>query len=432
MLSPEDNEAICRVGPDTPMGRAARRYWLPALLSAELPEAGGDPVPVKLLGEDLVAFRDETGRVGLLGEYCRHRGASLTLGRVEGCGLRCIYHGWSFAADGEVLETPNVADSAFKTRFRAKSYPTQEAGGLVWAYMGPADKVPPLPSWAWMDLPEPNRLTCVHVIPCNYVQVLEGLVDTTHLGILHANGLNAATTATLQFAENTRSMRNDLMPTLEAEDTEYGFRYVALRTLEDEGGLYQQARVTAFQPPCFVLNPNGDVITICVPASDEETHFYHVFWDETRTLGEEPLRREHQEFVGMTPEALDAYGISRRGALSPARPSRLNRYGQDRAAMKSGNFSGLPGLIQEDVAVSVASGPLRDRSQEMLSVADIAVQRLQRTLLTCVRRTEAGRDPIGVSPDYAAVVGYQRRLAMTDKWRTPPVSQPSAELVEPG
>lgn len=418
MLSPDDNEAICRVGPGAPMGLAARQYWLPALLASELPEPGGDPVYVKLLGEDLVAFRDAEGRVGLLGEYCRHRGASLTLGRVDGCGLRCIYHGWSFAVDGTVLETPNVSDAAFKTRFKAKAYPVREAGGLIWAYLGPPDRTPPLPSWAWMDLPDTHRIACVHVLHCNYVQVLEGLVDTTHLGILHANGLQAAATSEIAFAGNTRHMREDLAPTLEVEETPYGFRYVALRTLEDDRGPYQQARITAFQPPCFILNPNGDVITICVPAADTETTFYHVFWDPERPIGTEPLRSEHLAFLGMTPEALDSYGVSRSAALGPRRPQASNRYGQDRASMRQGNFSGLPGLIQEDVAVSVASGPLRDRSQEMLATADVAVQRLQRVLLQCARQAQAGGTALGVSPDYATVVGYQRRIEMNDDWRS--------------
>src|SRR5579859_284587 len=140
MLSREDNELMCRVGPGTAMGAAFRRYWIPALQTSDIPEADGAPVLVELLGERLVAFRDTDGNVGLLEEACCHRSASLMLGRVEQCGIRCVYHGWKFAVDGKVLETPNVADPKFKTRFKAKAYPVEEAGGLVWAYLGPADK----------------------------------------------------------------------------------------------------------------------------------------------------------------------------------------------------------------------------------------------------------------------------------------------------
>ena len=122
-----------------------RRFWLPALASSELPEPGGDPLAIQMLNERLVAFRGEDGKVGIIDEYCRHRGASLALGRVENCGVRCIYHGWKFGADGEVQETPNVSDPQFKTRFKAKAYPTREAGGLVWVYMGDPAEVPALP-----------------------------------------------------------------------------------------------------------------------------------------------------------------------------------------------------------------------------------------------------------------------------------------------
>ena len=149
MLTRAESELICRIGPGSQMGAVMRRYWLPALSSSELPEPGGDPVHVELLGEHFVAFRDSEGRVGLLDEACCHRGASLLLGRVEGCGIRCIYHGWKYAVDGKVLETPNVPDGKFKDRIRARAYPVREAGSLIWTYLGPADLQPSFPEWPW-------------------------------------------------------------------------------------------------------------------------------------------------------------------------------------------------------------------------------------------------------------------------------------------
>src|SRR5882757_3386707 len=140
MLSDVDNDLICRVGPGTAMGKAMRRFWIPALMSSELPVTDRDPVHVELLNESFVAFRDANGQVGLLDELCCHRGASLTVGRVEDCGIRCVYHGWLFAADGTVLETPNVQGPGFKAHVKAKAYPVREAGGLIWTYLGPKEK----------------------------------------------------------------------------------------------------------------------------------------------------------------------------------------------------------------------------------------------------------------------------------------------------
>ena len=210
MLSKEDNESMCRVGPDSGMGKVLRCYWLPALLSSDLPDPDGDPKHVQLLGQDLVAFRDTNGRVGLLDEACCHRGASLTLGRVEGCGIRCIYHGWKFAVDGTVLETPNVPDPKFKSRFKARAYPVREAGGFVWTYLGDPEKVPAFPAWPWLDIPAEHRVNTVHIEGCNFVQAIEGLLDSTHLGVLHANGLKASDDSGLGFANKVGSMKRDL------------------------------------------------------------------------------------------------------------------------------------------------------------------------------------------------------------------------------
>ena len=151
-----------------------RRFWLPALQSSELPDRDSDPRHVELLGEHFVAFRDTNGRVGILDEACCHRGASLLLGRVEDCGIRCPYHGWKFAVDGTVMETPNVADERFKERFRANSYPVCEAGGLIWVYIGAPQDRPAFPTWPWLTLPDEHRINVSVVEPCNFVQVMEG------------------------------------------------------------------------------------------------------------------------------------------------------------------------------------------------------------------------------------------------------------------
>jgi phthalate 4,5-dioxygenase len=418
MLTRAESELICRVGPGTGMGAAMRRYWLPALSSAELPEPGGDPVHVELLGEHFVAFRTSEGKVGLLDEACCHRGASLLLGRVEDCGIRCIYHGWKYAVDGKVLETPNVPDAKFKDRIRARAYPVREAGGLIWTYLGPADLQPPFPEWPWHLLSSTNVLVTAHAIGCNFVQVLEGLVDSSHLSILHTNGVQASLQSDLTYATKVAPMQFDLAPSIEAEVTDFGFHYAALRGSHTDSAI--EARVTAFVMPCIVLNPNGDVATLVVPSNDESCRFFHIWWDPARRVGEEPLRSQTLRFVGLDEASLRAYGIAL-DSSEQSRPGRHNRFHQDRSAVREGrSFTGITGLIEEDVAVSVSGGPIRDRSTQMLSVADLAVGRLYRVYLDCVRRVAAGEAPLGLyagaKPDRAR--GASGQIGPGGDWRS--------------
>jgi phthalate 4,5-dioxygenase len=416
MLSREDNETMCRVGPGTPMGTALRRFWLPALLSEELPAPDGDPRRVQLLGEDFVAFRDSSGRVGFLDEYCCHRGASLMLARVEEGGIRCIYHGWKFAADGTVLDTPNVADPHFKERFKARAYPVREAGGLVWVYLGPPAQKPDFPKWPFFDVPTANRLPVYAVISCNFVQVMEGLVDSSHLTLLHTSPLKTTGGSDLDFAKKTTHMQFNAAPRIEVEETDFGFHYAAMRPLPEGEGF--MARIASFVPPCFVLNPNGDLFFAIVPVSDSRCMFFHVWWDAEKRFGEEPLRSRQLEFVGLDPAALDAYGLSFRTCDTPHAASRADNFQQDRTAQRRGHFTGLPSFTQEDAAVSMSGGAIRDRSKEILSVADVAVPKLYRALLTCARQAAAGRDPLGLHADTAHIVGTSGPIAPGVHWRT--------------
>jgi phenylpropionate dioxygenase-like ring-hydroxylating dioxygenase large terminal subunit len=414
MLTIDQNERITRTGPETALGKGIRRYWFPVMVADELPKAGGDPVRVTVLNEDFVVFRTGDGTLGMLDEYCRHRGVSLVLGRVEDCGIRCIYHGWKFAADGTVLETPNIADPNFRTRFKALAYPIREAGGLAWAYLGPADLAPPFPHWPWFDLPASHIIATNHFVRCSFVQVLEGLVDSSHLGILHSNALGRTAGSELTYAQKVSTMQFDRAPTIEAQPTDFGFRYAAIRKIDDR----DSARVTSFVAPFTVVNPNGDVVTIVVPARDDLSIFFHVFWNETEPLGEDPMRSEHLRFIGLDPDSLDRIGVRRPG--DPRAPSAQNHYHQDRAAMLRGDsFSGLPGLIAEDVIVSVASGTRRDRSIERLSVADLAVTQLYRTLQAVADAGEAGTEPPGVAVDPRAdkARGYDLHDLTGVDWR---------------
>jgi len=407
MLHARDNERMCRVGADQPMGRVMRHYWLPVMLSRDL-EAGADPKGVEHLGERLVAWRDSAGRAGIYAEACLHRGASMMLARAEGDGLRCIYHGWKFATDGSVLDTPNVADPKFRLRIHGRVYPTREAGGLVWAFLGPRGQEPEFPRWPWMDLPAANLLVTRHVEGCNFVQVIEGLVDSSHLGLLHMNGLRASGSVDISFANKVNSMQRNLVPRFDLADTGFGFHYVALRDIDDEKGARTEVRIAAFVAPCTVLNPNGDIATIVVPVADDRTAFFHVFWSEKEELDREPLRTRHLDFIGLGTRVLSEFGLTDQTIGRPDLPNPRNNFHQDRAAMRRGeSWSGLPGLIEEDVAVSVSAGPIRDRRSEVLAPADVGVTRLYRALLSCVDAVERGEAPLGVAGDidWGTVVG---------------------------
>jgi phenylpropionate dioxygenase-like ring-hydroxylating dioxygenase large terminal subunit len=403
------------------MGRLLRSHWMPVMESQHL-QTGTDPQPVMLAGEEFVAWRDDSGQAALFDLACLHRGASMRLARAEGDGLRCIYHGWKFAADGEVLETPNVADPAFRRRLRGRVHPTREAGGLLWAYLGPRDREPTFPAWPWLALPQAQRMVIPHVQECNFVQVIEGLVDSSHLGVLHANGLRQAAGSDLDFAQKVRSMQRNLAPTLEAEDTPFGFYYAALRDVAGEAET--EARVTAFVAPFTVLNPNGNIMSMLVPVSDTRTIFYHVFWSDSEPIAQEPLRSRHLGFIGLTPDILQGFGLTAASIGTPGTPSPANNFLQDRATMRAGaSFSGLPGLIEEDVAVSVSSGPLRDRSREVLCGADVAIRKLYNALLRAADTADSARPPI----PYESIAGLSATLPTGGNWRAlVPLLQPAA------
>ncbi len=415
MLTAAENDRMCRVGPDTAMGKTMRLTWFPALLSEELPEPGCDPVHVELLGETYVAFRDGNGNVGILDERCCHRGASLSVGRVEQCGIRCLYHGWLFAADGKVLETPNVPDERFKDRFRAKSYPVREAGGMIWTYLGDAANLPAFPEFPYLDAPDSERLNLMAVIGCNYVQLMEGLLDSSHLSVLHTTALEQVSGNGIKFTEVTKHMQFDKAPRVESEETAFGLHYAAIRTFGDQA----ETRVTALVAPFFVFNPNGDLWFALVPMSDEKTAFFHVWYDGVQKFGEEPLRSQQARTVGLDRETLEEYGLTRSTFDSDKRMRRSNGFRQDRSLMRQGHFTGMPSFTQEDVLMCVAGGPLRDRSEERLATADIAIAQMYRVLLRSVRRVEEGGKPIGAgNVSIADVRGAHATLPVGTDWRT--------------
>ncbi|MFM0313790.1 Rieske 2Fe-2S domain-containing protein [Paraburkholderia nemoris] len=414
MLNKQDNELMCRVGAGTAMGDAMRRFWLPVIQSSDMPEANGDPQTIELLGERFVVWRDQQGQPGLFAEGCLHRGASMQLARADGDGLRCIYHGWKFAVDGTVLETPNVEDPKFKQRIKGRTYPVREVGGIVWGYLGPKDEEPPFPHWVFMDQPDVHRINARAVINANYVQVMEGLVDSSHLTVLHSSALARTNDSDLDYAKKTSHMQFDAAPKIEADETDFGFHYVAIR----EGQGQRIARITSFIAPCFIANANGDVWLAIVPISDERCFLYHVWWDAEKHIGEEPLRNEQLTFVGLDDPTLRKYGMTIDTCDSPTAMSVANGYRQDRAQQRNGHFTGFDGITQEDAACSVSSGAIRDRSQEMLSTADLAISRLQRCLLSYARAARDKQEIPALRADAGSAIGVSGEIGADEDWRT--------------
>src|SRR4051812_43327346 len=230
MLTAEDNELVCRVGPGTPMGELMRHYWVPALASSELPEQDGAPVRVRLLDEELVAFRDSQGKVGMMAANCPHRGASLFFGRNEEEGIRCVYHGWKYDVTGQCVDMPSEpAESNFKSKIKATAYPAREWGSLIWVYMGPADHMPALPELEWAMVPDSHRTASKWIQDTNYLQGYEGDIDSAHASFLHSvlDPSTSQNDSTIRMDQKTM----DRSPKIIVQETEYGFRYGAKRSV---------------------------------------------------------------------------------------------------------------------------------------------------------------------------------------------------------
>ena len=395
MITEQDNNILTQVGPNTPMGRMMRRYWLPVCASSQLPRPDGDPLRVRMLGQNYVAFRDTQGRVGVLDEMCMHRRASLAIGRVEEGGIRCLYHGWKFGVDGTIQETPNHADDRFKARNCAPAYPVREAGNMVWAYFGPKDKEPPFQRYGFFDGPDENRCILRINTAANYLQLWEGGTDSSHVGILHSNRANPAWkeksfTAVTDEDYNPGALSvGDNAPILEVENTPYGYQYVAKRRTDRDASGHERysVRVTP------VIFPTGRII----PAPSFQFYVFEVPQDDHKTStylvchGEKPVDREDIKRI----MGLDNPRFWREEDCE-FRASWDDRLGQDRSRMDE-DWSGFAGIEQEDAIIAVSMGPIVERHKEVLVAADMAVVRLRERLLESVRLNEAGKDPLGLS-----------------------------------
>ncbi len=387
MLSQAENELLTRIEGAAPMGQMMRRYWLPAALSEEVAEPDGTPARVRLFGEDLVLFRDTQGRLGLMEAACPHRLASLALGRNEECGLRCVYHGWKFDVTGACVEMPTEPEGfGYRERIRLVSYPVHEAGGLIWAYMGPAGGAPPVPDYDWMRLPAEQRVIVKIGERTNYLQALEGAIDSSHSWFLHRGATN-------DWKKRT-DISSDLSPKLEAEDTDYGFRYAAIRRPNANPDTEKYVRVTLFVVPttAFIPRPlerdKSAHVQITAPVDDRNTMFYGVFFSQDGKPVDHDAWRENTR--------------ARRGVDLDENYFSHNHIGnwwnQDRAAMKAGSWIGINGFPHQDMACQESMGPIVDRTREHLGTSDIAIIRMRRRMLEAVTRFQRGEPLIGHDP----------------------------------
>ena len=425
MLTKEQNELLCRVEGAAAMGRLMRSHWLPVCMSEEVAERDGAPVRARLLGEDLVVFRDSNGRLGVLDEHCPHRGASLAFGRNEACGLRCLYHGWKFDVEGSVLDMSSEPEgAAIRQAIRARAYPVREGGGFVWIWMGPIEQMRGFEPPAWAPTPE-TRISIVKIhAACNWAQVLEGSIDSAHSSSLHSTNMPSAEVEG-STATDSAWLRpsTDKAPRMQFEPTGYGFRYAAIRRPILNPETHQYVRTTLFIAPFTVLIPPNDqyrLAQMLVPIDDLNAMFYWVAWhpDPAKGISQEAWRRFCAATVGVD---LDENYRKKRNLE--------NRYLQDREAMKRGDFTGIQGIPTQDMAMWESMGAIADRSRDKPGTSDVAVVQFRRMMVAAAKKVQEGGPAIGTTEPripHLKLASFEGVVPKTTDWRTPGAPEESA------
>ncbi len=406
MLNANDNQMLTRTGADTPMGRYFRRFWLPVALARELSQPDGPPIRLRVMDENLIAFRTSDGRVGLVEPACPHRGANLFYGRNEENGLRCVYHGWKFDATGHCVDMPNVpADAAYHGRMSVRAYPTREYAGMVWAYMGPADTAPPeLPSMEVGLVPASHRFVSKKLQQCNWAQSIEGGLDTAHFSFLHMPAPSVAQAVHPDAnADQQRLtwMRDDPMPRFSFAGHPAGFAAGAARNAGPDR-LYW--RISQFLLPNHSLAPNalpGENYQgqTWVPISDTECWIYTYAWNPER-----PLTDAERTKMGAGHGVIGQVGDN----FVPLR-NRDNDYQLDRNEQKHLSFTGVRGVSEQDAMIQDSQGLIADRTREHLTPTDAAIVRFRRAVLDGARALDAGTPP-------AAARDAQAYLMRSGSW----------------
>jgi phthalate 4,5-dioxygenase oxygenase subunit len=389
MLRQDINDLLTQTGPGTPMGDLFRQYWLPVLLADELPEPGSPPARVKILSERMIAFRDTEGRYGLMDEFCAHRGASLWFGNNEPGGLRCAYHGWKYDVTGQCIEVPSEPDNSnFFTKVRLTSYPLVKVGDVLWAYLGDPDRQPALPEFEWVHVPPEQTYTSKRWQESNWLQALEGGIDSSHVSWLHSAGLK--NDPLFKGSKGNEYNLADMRPFFEVVDSDGGL-FIGVRRNAEEGHYYW--RITPWVMPSFTMvPPRGDHPVhghFWVPIDDENCWVFTFDYLPARALTD----AERQAMV-------DGHGVHNEYVPGTFRPlqNKDNDYMMDRAAQRRGEtFSGVRGIAMQDASLQESMGPIVDRTKERLVSADSGIIKARRKLVGAANALrEEGTMPPGV------------------------------------
>lgn len=402
MLSKQDNEILTRVGPGTPMGNLLRRFWIPALLEEEIMEPDGAPVKLRLLGENLIAFRNTVGKVGIVEAYCAHRRAPLFLGRNEENGIRCVYHGWKFDVDGQCVDLPTAGDDgAHKEKIKITAYPTAEHGGLIWVYMGPRDVMPNLPDLEWTRLPKMQRTSTKRLQRSNWAQVVEGGIDSAHVSFLHRSkpeepSINARPNkgdkTVIQESIPDKYLMMDGKPVFDVKEVDHGLMISARRNAE--AGHYYW-RINQFLLPFYTIIPPH--LSNMFKDSSHASYYGHVYVpiDDENTWNWSFTASPHAEY---SQEEWSFQG-GKAGFWGPVDDNYLplfndaNDYLINRDKQRTDNFTGIDGIPNQDAAVQEGMGPIVDRTKEHLVTSDRGVMQFRRLMLRLAKNLMDGEEP---------------------------------------
>ncbi len=400
------------------MGQLMRQHWIPACMIEEVAEPDCTPLKVRLLGEDMVVFRDSNGRLGVLDEKCPHRRASLVFGRNEDCGLRCLYHGWKFDVDGNAVDmSSEPVDAKLRGTMKTRAYPVQEAGGFVWVWMGDPEAPAPFDTPTWAPTAE-TRISIVKMHgACNWAQVLEGSIDSAHSSSLHSSNMPTATDVSGSTATDTAWLRPsaDKAPRIEVQRTSFGFRYAAIRKPIVDAHAQDYVRMTLFVAPFTVHIPPNDqyrLSQLLIPIDDENTMFYWIAWheDPAKGISQDAWRRFCGAEIGPDVEPVTFRKVRNAD----------NNYLQDRAAMKSGDFTGIYGIPAQDMAMWESMGAIADRGDDRLGSSDKAIFTFRTQMYRAAQAVAKGAPAIGAEADrvpHVKLVSFEGMVPKGDDWR---------------
>ena len=432
MLAPEDNELVTNTNRGAPMGEVFRRYWLPVALSEELPGPDCVPLRVKVLGEEMIAFRDTNGKVGLVDAFCPHRGAPMFFGRNEEEGLRCIYHGWKFDVNGDCVDLPNAPEGdTYKGKVKIKFYPCEDQGDLIWAYMGPAESRPPFPEFEWTKLPRSHRYVTKFIEQCNYLQAMEGDYDPSHARFLHStlqpaevDNLRAAGSQQNIFAfpvpqdepfpkavgnRRVRSKESNLPNQrgqgLNAKLEDYHQAMLAIQAVEQPNGEVAASVGASWWMPIFctagIAFPGHFSSNMRIPIDNESLIFYRLRWSWEPITDDQLAEYKNGGF---------SHPELNPGTWMP-KANLQNDYLIDRVAQKTFSYSGIKTFPLQDIALIEAQwGPIAKREYEHLVSSDYMIIHVRQRLLKAARDMENGIEPDG--PFHPEVFRIHRENAM--------------------